>query len=461
MIEITIEQLLFNAYNLKEKDHRLLNIICTPYSTGKYKILYLFESKSDIFSYSLSVKQGESIESISKIFPCAILMEQEMYDQFGIKVLNSKPIFRHTNVNIKNSTSISTIPFGPQHPLLIEPMYLKLYMNDERIVDFEITTEYLKKGIEKFIINKNFTLALPMVERLCGKSSTMHSLAFCQALEKLQNIEIPSRAKFLRVIWSELNRIQSHMYNLAFVSYSIGFESLYMQILKIREHIMNIIEKTTGGRVISSINVLGGTKLDIDKEMLFEMNVVIGEMKEELDAIYLTFMKDYLIRSRLKGVGVLSKEEAVELGVVGPVARASGIKHDLRITGYAAYDQLDFEPIVKSEGDCYARAILRLEEIYQSADLIEQSIDIISYGDYKLNGEYEINGECISRVEEAGGDLLYYVDVGEKGRLKRVSIRNSSTYNVNALYKILSRNMLADVPTIILSLDLSLSGMER
>ena len=357
--------------------------------------------------------------------------------------------------------SRTVIPFGPQHPVLPEPLHLKLIMEDERIIDAIPAVGYVHRGLEKLTETKEFTQNTYVVERICGICSVMHALAYCQGIEEMMNIVVPDRAKYLRVIWGELHRIHSHLLWLGLLADSFGFEALFMQCWRNREKVMDIMEETAGARVVISCNTIGGTRRDMTREMLIKISVIADELKDDMKQLEKTFLNDYTVKHRLVGVGVLTKEKAYSLGSVGPMARASGIKQDFRMTGYSVYGKLDFEPVVENDGDCYARTAVRLKEVYQSVNLIKQAIATIPEGDFIVPFKGNPNGEVISRVEQPRGEVLYYLKGNGTKFLVRLRVRTPTFANIPALLQMLPGSQLADVPVLILTIDPCISCTER
>ncbi len=353
------------------------------------------------------------------------------------------------------------IPFGPQHPVLPEPIHLKLVMEDEKVVEAIPAIGYVHRGLEKLTETKEFTQNVYIVERICGICSFMHAQAYCQGIEELMDIQIPDRAKYLRVIWAELHRIHSHLLWLGLLADSFGFESLFMQLWKNREKVMDIMEETAGSRVIISGNTVGGTRRDISKENLIKISIIADEIKDDISRMEPVFFNDYSVKKRLVGVGILTKEQAYEFGAVGPMARASGIKQDHRMRGYAAYGNLDFEPIVETDGDCYARTKIRLKEVYLSIKLIKQAIAMIPDGDFFVPFKGNPDGEVISIVEQPRGEVLYYLKGNGTKFLERLRIRTPTFANIPTLLKMLPGSQLADVPVLILTIDPCISCTER
>ncbi|HZK87904.1 MAG TPA: nickel-dependent hydrogenase large subunit, partial [Anaerovoracaceae bacterium] len=225
------------------------------------------------------------------------------------------------------------IPFGPQHPVLPEPIHLDLVIEDERVVEAIPSIGFIHRGLEKLVEKKEYTEMVYVIERICGICSFGHGWGYCATIEGSMNIEIPKRANYLRTIWHELSRIHSHLLWLGLTADGFGFESLFMHCWKVRETILDIFEKTTGGRVIFSVCKVGGVKKDIDKATLNEISVLLTKLKEEIVELAGVFLEDGSVKNRLCGVGYLSKEDAMEFCAVGPMARASGVRTDMRIDG--------------------------------------------------------------------------------------------------------------------------------
>ncbi|ADH61311.1 NADH-ubiquinone oxidoreductase chain 49kDa [Thermoanaerobacter mathranii subsp. mathranii str. A3] len=356
----------------------------------------------------------------------------------------------------------STIPFGPQHPVLPEPIHLKLVVEDEKVVEAYPSFGYVHRGLEMLAQKKDVNQMVYVVERVCGICSAMHGQAYCQGVESLLNIEVPERAKYLRVIWAELHRIHSHLLWLGLMADAFGFENLFMLTWRIREKIMDILEATSGNRVIISVNIIGGVRKDIDGEQAKWILKELDKIEEELKEVNKVVRNNYTIKQRTVGIGVLTKDDAYILGATGPVAKGSGVAIDMRMTGYAAYGDLDFEPVTETDGDTYARTIVRMREIFQSIDLVRQAINKMPEGEIaiKVKGNLPA-GEVISRVEQSRGEVFYYLKSSGGKNLERLRIRTPTFANLAALLKMLPGSSLADVPVLVLTIDPCISCTER
>jgi len=355
----------------------------------------------------------------------------------------------------------TVIPFGPQHPVLPEPIQLKLVMEDEKVVEAIPAIGYVHRGLEKLAELKDFQQTVYIVERVCGICSFMHSMAYARGIEEIMNIQIPDRAEYLRTIWAEIGRIQSHLLWLGLLADAFGFESLFMESWKHREKVLDLMEMTTGNRVIISANKIGGTTKDLTPEHLQAILTTMNEIELMLKEVDKVFLQDYTVKKRTVGVGIITKTDAEELCAVGPVARASGVKYDLRTTGYSAYKHLDFEPIVETAGDCYARMVIRIKDLYQSIQLLRQAIGQIPNGEIFVPVKGFPNGEVVSRIEQPRGEAIYYMKANGTKNLSRLKIRTPTFTNIPALLKMLPGSDLPDVPVLILTIDPCISCTER
>jgi ech hydrogenase subunit E len=312
------------------------------------------------------------------------------------------------------------IPFGPQHPVLPEPIHLDLVLENEVVVDAIPSIGYVHRGLEKLVERREFTEYVYIAERICGICSFIHGMTYCQGVEQVMEIEVPERALYLRTIWSEYSRLHSHLLWLGLFADSFGFENLFMGAWKLREHILD----------------------------------TLGELTT-------VFLCDNSVRHRLQGVGVLPKKDAFDLGAVGPVARGSGIALDLRKTGYAAYGRLHLDPVTETTGDCYARCAVRCRELFTSIDLVQEAVRQIPEGPVEVKVTGTPEGEYFSRSEQPRGELVHYVKGNGTKHLARSRVRTPTLANIPALVRMLQGCELADVPVIVLSIDPCIGCAER
>ena len=356
----------------------------------------------------------------------------------------------------------TVIPFGPQHPVLPEPIHLKLELEDEKVVGVMPIIGYIHRGIEKAAELNDFRQNVFVCERICGICSFIHALTYCEGAEAMTSVEVPPRARFLRVFWSELSRTHSHLLWLGLLADSMGFESLFMQIWRAREMILDISEMTAGHRIIQSTCIVGGVRRDIDKEMAKEVDKRLLAFKKMMDStIAPVLLHDPTIKRRAVGKGMLSKEQAEVLGAVGPTSRGSGVAIDIRQTGYAAYREMGFEPVVETAGDSYARTLVRAREVYQCVELMRKALSMMPEGEILVRVDGYPEGEAMSRTEQPRGELIYYLKGNGTNHLERLKIRTPTFANIPTLLVMLPGCEMADVPVITLSIDPCVACTER
>ncbi|HOT26744.1 MAG TPA: nickel-dependent hydrogenase large subunit [Candidatus Ozemobacteraceae bacterium] len=355
----------------------------------------------------------------------------------------------------------SLIPFGPQHPVFPEPIQLRLVLEDEKVVEALPALGYVHRGLEKIAQQKDILQDVFLVERVCGICSFIHSLTYCRGVETLMGLTVPDRARFLRVVWSEMSRLHSHLLWLGLMADSFGFENLFMQAFRLREKVLDLMEATGGNRVIMSSCCIGGVRRDLTADLVQMVRTTLDEVERELEPIITTMRDDYTVRERTVGIGRLTKEEAHELGAVGPVARGCGIPMDFRTTGYEAYGDLEFKPVVFEGGDCYARCKVRLYEMPQSISLMRGALDKLPAGPLAVPVKGNPDGETISRCEQPRGEVIYYMRANNTRNLERLRIRTPTFANLAPLLKMLPGCQLADVPVIVLAIDPCISCTER
>lgn len=355
----------------------------------------------------------------------------------------------------------SVVPFGPQHPVLPEPVHLDLVLEDEKVVEAVPSIGFVHRGLESLVSKKDYNELVYIVERTCGICSFMHGMGYCEAVEKTMNVQIPDRAKYLRTMWAEMSRVHSHLLWLGLYADAFGFESLFYQCWRIREKVLDMFEESTGGRCIFSVNKVGGLLKDVPDDMLIAFRKRFADMEKEIRVVADTFLKDVTVNRRLRGVGILSKDMALEMGALGPFMRGSGVHMDLRETGYDAYKDLEFNMCVETDGDCYARTKVRIDEIFVAISLIKQCIDRMPKGEVGVIVKGNPSGEAFIRLEQPRGEGVYYVKGNGTKFLDRVRLRTPTFANIVPMVEILKGAQLADVPLYILSIDPCISCTER
>jgi len=355
------------------------------------------------------------------------------------------------------------VPFGPQHPALKEPESFLITLRGEKITSINIKIGYNHRGIEKACEERTYIQDLYLIERICGICSHSHSTAFVQAVEEIAGLEIPSRAKYIRTLIAELERIHSHLLWLGVAGHEIGFDTLLMYTWRDREVVMDLLALLTGNRVNYGINTIGGVRRDITEEQKKEILKAVDILEERTKYYIGIATKETTILGRLSGVGVLSHDDAVKLGAVGPTARASGVDQDVRRDDpYAAYADLDFKVITDNHCDVYGRTLVRVQELLESCKMVRQIIEKIPDGPILVKAPRKIPaGEAVSRYEAPRGEDLHYVRANGTDKPDRVKVRPPTLANIQAVARMLEDRYLADLPIVIAAIDPCFSCTDR
>lgn len=354
------------------------------------------------------------------------------------------------------------IPMGPYHPALEEPYKIDVVCDGERVIDSTIEVGFNFRAIEWLAERKNYVQGLALVERVCGICSNIHTLTFSRAIENLAGIEVPERAQYIRVVLSEVERLHSHLLWAGVACELIGFHTMFMESFALREKVMDVLEAISGNRVNYAMNKPGGVHRDVA-----DPGAVIRMVREISDGTTRTLIpvltQDKTVAARCVGVGTLTREDAIAYGVVGPVARASGLGQDLRKHApYEAYGKLDFEVPVRTEGDVYARIVVRALEILESCKIIEQAIESMPEGPYEGEVFPSIpEGEACARVEAPRGEVMYYVESDGSDVPARVRIRTPTFAIMPSVRAMVIGQEFADVPLIQASIDPCYSCTDR
>ena len=357
--------------------------------------------------------------------------------------------------------SRSVIPFGPQHPVLPEPIHLDLVLEDEKVVEAVPSIGFVHRGLESLVSKKDFKEMVYVAERICGICSFGHGFGYCDAVEHIMDIHVTERADYLRTILFELSRMHSHILWMGLMADAFGFENLFMDTWRIREKVLDMLEAATGGRVIFSILDVGGLRRDIPDDLLRSFMPVLNDIEKELAIDIKTFLNDSAVKSRLCGVGYLSPEQVENLGCCGPFLRGSGVKRDSRKLGYAAYDDIEFEIIVSNDCDTYGRTFVRAHEILQSIAIIRQAIAKVPAGEVMVPVKGFPEGEHMTRLEQPRGEACYYVKANGTKFLERMRVRTPTFANIPALTETLQGCEPADVPILVVAIDPCISCTER
>ena len=355
------------------------------------------------------------------------------------------------------------IPIGPQHPALKEFEYFELRVDGEEIIDVSVRLGYNHRGIEKAIESRTYTQNLYLIERICGICSHAHTTCYCQAIEELLGVTIPDRARYIRTIVAELERIHSHLLWLGIAAHEIGFDTLFMYIWADREIVMDLLELISGNRVNYAMNTIGGVTRDMSPELLDNIREGIAKLESRARFYKDLCVEEGSVMQRVVGVGVLQPEDALHLCAVGPTLRACGIANDLRKDDpYAAYDAVSFNVITYDGCDVASRMFVRIDELIESVRVIDQCLHCMPLGPHKVKVVRKVpSGEVVSRVEAPRGELIHYARSNGTDQPERYKVRAPTLANMPALRKMLVGGYIADVPIVIAGIDPCFGCLDR
>jgi len=362
-----------------------------------------------------------------------------------------------------NKTNKFTVPIGPQHPALKEPGHFEFTVDGEIVTGATARLGYVHRGIEKATESRNWIQDVYILERICGICSHVHAMAFAQGVEMLANVEIPPRARAIRTLIAELERIHSHMLWAGVAAHEGGFDTLFMYIWRDRETVMELLEMLTGNRVNYSANVLGGVKFDVQQDQIDEIRKGMDKL-EERSRYYLEIVTtDETFLGRTRSIGIMDKKDAAVLGAVGPTARASGVERDVRVdVPYAYYPDFPTVSITDNAGDLEARFVVRMKEVLESVRLIREILDHLPEGDLAVRVPRRIpEGQVISRVEAPRGELFYYIESNGTDTPERVKVRTPTLPNWGSVLALAVGHKLADMPMILVGIDPCFSCNDR
>jgi membrane-bound hydrogenase subunit alpha len=384
---------------------------------------------------------------------------------------------RSIHLEVGSNAACYTLPVGPIHPALKEPIRFQFDLDGERIVGVDIKPGFAHRGIEYMGMRRNLIQTLYLSERICGICSISHPLALTQAVENAAGIEVPPRAQYIRTIIGELERIHSHLLWAGVGAHELGFDTLLHLTWNVREKSMDLLEQLTGNRVDYAIPIFGGVRRDIPAEKAHLAYEALDYYKGLLQQMIDAFLHDKSIEMRTRGVGVLTYDQAVELCAVGPTARASGVKKDVRVDmPYLAYADMDLHAITPEDygtepiGDVFDSIIVRLLEVAQSIEIIEFCLEHLPEGELTsipkvpalLAALKKASGEGIGRHEAPRGEVFHYVRLEEGVEEMAVWKVKAPTYsNLMAWVPKFLGDEIADVPIIAASIDPCMCCMDR
>ncbi|WP_223549514.1 NADH-quinone oxidoreductase subunit D [Aestuariivivens sp. NBU2969] len=357
------------------------------------------------------------------------------------------------------------INMGPQHPATHGVLNLLLTIDGEIIKKVEPDLGYIHRSIEKMCERDSYQQIVHLTDRMDYLSANINNEAVCLTVEKALQLEIPDRVKVIRTIIGELTRISSHCLWWGVMGMDVGALTTYFYGFRDREMLNDIFEETCGARLTMNYNVPGGLMYDIHPNFVGRVKKFIDHFKTKIPEYDRLLSENVIFQKRTKGVGILSKEDAISFGVSGPVGRASGYSCDVRkYHPYSAFDRVDFNEVLRTEGDTFARYQVRIQELWESLYVVEQLIDNIPEGEHRVKTNAVIKlpkGEFYQKVETARGELgVYIISTGTKNPY-RLKFRSPGFSNLSALNHMAVGSKIGDLVAIMATLDLVIPDIDR
>ena len=486
-------------------DLRLLTIIC--YDERKlnhgFKIRHVFGSDVDDFFLFVILSIDEShpyFPSIYDVFPSSILYEREINHMFGLTAKenpNIKPLILHdfpndvfplrkdfnlsddVKRNLKQfeftpitGEGVCEIPVGPIHAGIIEPGHFRFSVLGETVINLETRLGYTHKGIEKLAESMPINDAVFLSERISGDESVANSIAFCQAIEKIAKLTIPQKAEQIRLLFAELERIYNHFGTLGGILTDVGFPYGASRLNILKEQIMQLSERLSGSRILFGVNQIGGVKINITDEMLIDIHFVLDDAFQIFEKIFDLLKSNSSVMDRLRNTGIIEKQIAKDLGLVGISSRCIGIETDTRHTHpYGYYPSINLKQktpretmerqveLQKRIGDVLSRFMNRVDDLRQSKDIIDSITALKDDGlSVFMGDELTPYSSGLGYTESHRGETLHWIMIGEHNSIFRYKIRTASFSNWSIIEHAVLNNIVADFPVINKSFDFSYSG---
>lgn len=480
-----------------------LGVIYTLWSTTKNKRISLKTATTD--------RENPFLPTVSDLWNIANIYEREVFDFFGIKFLGHPDMRRiflredwsgypmrkddkpeeenplrmdnepladvTTQYNRQPDGSITTqentifteddyvVNIGPQHPSTHGVLHFRVALEGERIRKIDPILGYIHRGIEKLNESLTYPQALALTERLDYLGAMQNRHALCMCIEKAAGIEVSERVQYIRTIMDEFQRIDSHILFFSCLCQDMGATSAFLYGFRDREQILDIFEETCGGRLILNYNTIGGVMADIHPNFVRRVKEFIPYMRHNLQEYYDIFVNNVIAHNRLEGVGVLNKEQVISFGCTGGTGRAAGWSNDLRKhQPYAAYDKVDFKEITYTEGDSFARLMVRMKEIEESLNIIEQLIDGIPEGPFQTKTKPIIKipaGTYYSAVEGSRGEFGVLLESKGDKFPSRLHYRSTGLPLVAAMDTVCHNCFIADLMAIGGTVDYVVPDIDR
>jgi len=476
--------------------------------------LYYLESSQTYERVALKIstldRENAFLPSVCDLWKTAEIKEREVFDFFGIRFLNNPDMRRlflredwkgyplrkdydmNSNpLNMENEENADVtdeyflkpdgticgrknivfdqkdfvVNIGPQHPSTHGVLRLRTSLEGETICKVDPICGYIHRGIEKMNESLTYPQTLALTDRLDYLSAHQNRHALCMCIEQAMGLEIPERVQYIRTIMDELQRIDSHLLFYSCLVMDMGGLTPFFYGFREREMILDIFEETTGGRLIQNYNVIGGVQADLHPDFQKKVKEFIVHLRSVIKDYHDIFTGNVIATTRLKGVGLLSKEDAISLGATGGTGRASGWANDVRKHHpYAMYDKVDFKEILYTEGDSFARYMVRMDEIMESCHIIEQLIDNIPEGEFRVKTKPIIKlpeGNYSASVETSRGEFDVFLESHGDKSPYRLHYRSTGLPLVHALDTVCRGNKIADLIAIGGTLDYVIPDIDR
>lgn len=461
----------------------------------RFYLYYVFEHPDDtryLLARMAVDPAAPAFPSLAAEIPAVNWQEREIQDWFGIETQghpNPRRVALHDNWPdvhpLRKDFSISTvlppfegerhiyrptlgegvfqIPVGPVHAGIIEPGHFSFAVAGEPILYLQLRMFYVHKGIEKQFEQLPVNHAVTLAESVSGDSAFSHAVAFCQAVESAAGMDVPERARCMRTVLLELERIYNHAADIGAIATDVGFGIANAHALRLREMMLTLNEELTGSRMLRGAACPGGVRREWHAERWNDCLRTLGVFEREFSDLLAILESSDSTRDRLERTGILRPEKARDLGIVGVAGRASGIDRDVRRDHpYAAYDSVAVRPPVYEQGDVLRRVLVRVDEVRESLRIIREVGPATVDGTYRIAMPPLRPDRCaLSAVEGWRGEILYWIRTGENNRLERCKVKDPSLNNWPALVEAVQGNIVPDFPVINKSFNLSYSGTDR
>lgn len=492
----------------------LITIVGMDWKESFGCIYYLQNANNEVISVKVTTTDRENpmLHSIADLWAIACIYEREVYDFFGIVFIGNPDMRRLflsidwkgyplrkdydenpeinpvTTENERQSdftyTYVETpdgkvekkearvfqpedfvVNIGPQHPATHGVLRFRTAVDGETIKKIDVYMGYIHRGIEKICEKDTYPQTLHFMDRLDYFSAHPYHHGLCMTIEEAMGVEVPRRAQFIRVIMDELSRIASHCLFMGTFCMDLGATTMLFYTLRVREQILDIMDKTCGARMTFNYECIGGVMQDLDKDFVKDVHALLDVIPANIKEYNKIFTGNVIAKNRMEGVGVLTREDAINWSVTGPSGRASGWACDVRKTHpYSIYPEVEFDEVVRTEGDSMARFKVRLDEIVESARIIEQLIDKIPEGDYCAKVPKVVKlpvGHWFRMVEGCRGVFGVYLESDGTTNPYRLKLVTPSLPAAAVVNHLTVGNKIADLITIGGSLDYIVPDMDR